>query len=86
MIERENTEELWPMGQPTHVHALKEQMTLVRGWTQLVSSYSTEEWPRHEEDIRKGLTRIDTATSHLIELCTQVLPSPATTATHRTVE
>lgn len=81
MIEHNNGELQWPIGQPTSLHTLKEQMTLVTGWTQLVTRYSMEEWPRHEEDIRKGLTRIEAATAHLSELLSDVLPSgPASTS------
>lgn len=75
MIGYENMELQWPTEQPTLQHSLKEQMTLVKGWTQLVIRYSAEEWPRHEQDIRKGLTRLDAATTQLTELLNQVLSS-----------
>jgi hypothetical protein len=76
MIEHDDVELLWPLGRPTSLHAMKEQVTLVKGWTQLVARYSVEEWPWHEEDIRKGLISIDTATTRLAELLIEVLPPP----------
>jgi hypothetical protein len=72
MSEHQNAELQWLLGEPTPLHHLREQVTLVKGWTQLVARYSMEEGPRHEADIRKGLTRIDAATTHLTELLTQV--------------
>ena len=77
MIEHETVERLWPMGQPTPLHVFREQMTLLKGWTQLVSRYATQELPGYEDDIRKGLTRIDAATTHLAELLTEILPATA---------
>lgn len=74
MIEYENVEFRPPMGQPTPLHAIKEQMTLVKGWSQLVTRYSMEEAPWRDEDIRKGLTRLDAATTQLTELLAKVMP------------
>src|SRR5947209_16876933 len=52
MIEHDDVELLWPLGHPTSLQAMKEQVTLVKGWTQLVARYSVEEWPWHEQDVR----------------------------------
>jgi hypothetical protein len=77
MIEHETVERQWLMGQPTPIHTLKEQVTLIKGWTQLVSRYTREELPGREDGIRKGLTRIDAAATQLIELLIEVLPPTA---------
>ena len=73
MIDHANADGLRPVEQPTPLHRLNEQLTLVKGWTQLVTRYSMEDRPRHEDDIRKGLTRIDAATTRLTELLADVL-------------
>jgi hypothetical protein len=68
MIATEPVQTYWPLGAPTPLHTLKEQVTLVKGWTQLVTRYPVEEWPQHEPDIAKALARIDTACRHISEL------------------
>jgi hypothetical protein len=74
MIEHENAALERLLEQPGSLHALREQVTLIKGWTQLVTRYSTREGPTQQEGIRKGLTRIDTASCRLADLLTQVLP------------
>lgn len=76
MIEYENCERQWPIGQPDSLHLLREQVTLVRGWTQLVARYSADP-RRHEGDILDGLTRIEAATTRLAALLNHVVPSCA---------
>jgi hypothetical protein len=75
MIEREIAELPVEMGQASVRHILVDQLTIAKGWTQIVASYPPEEWLRREEIVRKGLARIDAATAHMTELLGQVASS-----------
>jgi hypothetical protein len=80
MVEYESLQVQWPLGPPTRTHSLREQVTIVKGWTQLLARYSADPQNGDEDGIRKGLARIDAASTHLAELLGQSPPYGRTVA------
>jgi signal transduction histidine kinase len=55
------------------VHDLKQEMTVVRGYTQLLTEFAQQDGAQLDERIRKALERLDASTTHMTALLDQAL-------------